>query len=108
MSCSTFSSIVPWKMYYILQNLALNVHLSCYIESWTLGNKLKKNSFSDRLKGHFKVITVQLLKLFHPVAFPLVITATLIMLQYVSFHTDINLSRCFHFGNNLYGHFKVI
>ena len=51
--------------------------------------------FSDDFKGHFKVITVQLLKLFHPVAFPLVITATLILLQYVSFHTDINLSRCF-------------
>ena len=46
-------------MYTIPQNLAPDVNLSCCLDFMTLGTKLQKNSywtFSNDLKGHFKVI----------------------------------------------------
>ena len=50
-------------MYHILKNLASNVNLSYCMNLWTLESKLHKNSFSNDLKGHFKVIQVKITKI---------------------------------------------
>ena len=53
-------------MYTIPQNLAPNVNLSYCLDLMTLGSKLMKNScwtFSNDLKGHFKVIQAITIKL---------------------------------------------
>ena len=52
-------------MYTIPQNLSPNVNLSCCLDFMTL-TKLQKNScwtFSNDLKGHFKVIQAITIKL---------------------------------------------
>ena len=47
-------------MYNIPKNLVPNVDLSYDMDLWTLGSKLHKNSFSNDLEGHFKVMTCPL------------------------------------------------